>query len=82
MMLYSMTMMYCVSCPLITPFGLLYFVTKHYVDRHNLIYAYRPSKINEKVHATAIGFVVLSAVVLQVIIADRASVPRIGQVLR
>ena len=59
MMMFCMTIMYSVSCPLITPFGTLYFVTKHYVDRHNLMYAYKPSKINKKVHATAIGFVIL-----------------------
>ncbi len=43
-LIFCMTMMYCLSCPLITPFGLLFFVTKHYVDRHNLLYAYKPSK--------------------------------------
>ena len=65
MLLFCMTMMFCVSCPLITPFGCLYFITKHYVDRHNIFYVYRPSKINKKVHATAISFVILSTVVLQ-----------------
>jgi len=65
MMMFCMTIMYSVSCPLITPFGTLYFVTKHYVDRHNLMYAYKPSKINKKVHATAIGFVILGTVILQ-----------------
>ena len=64
-MMFCMTIMYSVSCPLITPFGTLYFVTKHYVDRHNLMYAYKPSKINKKVHATAIGFVILGTVILQ-----------------
>ena len=65
MLLFSMTMMFCVSCPLITPFGCLYFITKHYVDRHNIFYVYKPSKINKRVHATAISFVVLATVVLQ-----------------
>ena len=65
MLLFCMTMMFCVSCPLITPFGCLYFITKHYVDRHNIFYVYKPSKINKKVHATAISFIVLSTVVLQ-----------------
>jgi len=58
-------MMFCVSCPLITPFGCMYFITKHYVDRHNIFYVYKPSKINKRVHATAISFVILSTVVLQ-----------------
>lgn len=65
MLIFCMTMMFCVSCPLITPFGCLYFITKHYVDRHNIFYVYRPSKINKRVHATAISFVILSTVVLQ-----------------
>ena len=63
--MFCMTLMYSVSCPLITPFGWLYFVTKHYVDRHNLRYAYNPSKINKQVHSTAISFVILSTVLLQ-----------------
>ena len=65
MMLFCMNMLYSITCPLITPFGFLYFVIKHYVDRHNLMYAYKPSKINKKVHATAINFVILSTVLLQ-----------------
>ena len=43
----------------------MYFITKHYVDRHNIFYVYKPSKINKRVHATAISFVILSTVVLQ-----------------
>ena len=65
MLLFCMTMMFCVSCPLITPFGCLYFICKHYVDRHNIFFVYKPSKINKKVHASAISFIVLSTVVLQ-----------------
>ena len=65
MLLFCMTVMFCVSCPLITPFGCMYFITKHYVDRHNIFYVYKPSKINKRVHATAISFVILSTVVLQ-----------------
>ena len=65
MLLFCMTMMFCVSCPLITPFGLIYFIIKHYVDRHNIFFVYKPSKINKKVHASAISFIVLSTVVLQ-----------------
>ena len=40
MLLFCMTMMFCVSCPLITPFGLIYFIVKHYVDRHNIFFVY------------------------------------------
>ena len=31
--IFSITMAYSLSCPLITPFGLLYAVMKHFVDR-------------------------------------------------
>ena len=35
------------------------------VDRHNLAYVYAPSKINKKIHATAINFVIMSVALLQ-----------------
>ena len=66
MLIFTMTMMYCISCPLITPFGLMFFLVKYYVDRHNLLFAYAPSKINQRVHSTAINFFVLAVVILQV----------------
>lgn len=65
MMIFCMIMTYSIACPLITPFGTLYFVIKHYVDRHNLIYAYKFTKINKKIHITAINFFVLSTIFLQ-----------------
>ena len=67
-MIFCMNMMYCVSWPLITPFGCLYFTIKHFVDRHNLMYAYKPSRISNKLHFTAINFVILSVVMLQFIL--------------
>ena len=57
--------MYSISCPLITPFGCLYFLLKHFADRHNLAFVYAPSKINKKVHASAINFVIMSVGLLQ-----------------
>ena len=65
MLIFCMMMVFSLSCPLITPFGLAFFTAKHYVDRHNVIYAYRPSKTGKATHASAIGFVILSVVVLQ-----------------
>ena len=65
MMLLCMVITYSIACPLITPFGLLYFMIKHCVDRHNLIYAYKPTKISKKIHKTVINFFVLSTVILQ-----------------
>ena len=45
--------------------GCLYFILKHLVDRHNLAFVYAKSKINKKVHATAINFVIMSVALLQ-----------------
>ena len=65
MLIFAMVVMYSISCPLITPFGCLYFLLKHFADRHNLAFVYAPSKINKKVHATAINFVIMSVGLLQ-----------------
>ena len=65
LMILCMIVVYSTLCPLITPFGVLYFGIKHYTDRQNLIYGYKPSKINKKVHSTAIHYVVLCALLLQ-----------------
>ena len=65
MMILCMIVTYSVACPMITPFGLLYFVIKHCVDRYNLIYAYRPTKVSRNIHKTVINFFVLSTVMLQ-----------------
>ncbi|CAK9817995.1 Calcium permeable stress-gated cation channel 1 [Anthophora quadrimaculata] len=43
LLVFTMTTVYSLACPLITPFGLLYLVVKHLVDRHNLCFAYGPN---------------------------------------
>lgn len=43
LLVFTMTTFYSLACPLITPFGLLYLLIKHLVDRHNLCFAYGPS---------------------------------------
>ncbi|XP_001600724.2 CSC1-like protein 2 isoform X2 [Nasonia vitripennis] len=43
LLVFTMTTVYSLACPLITPFGLLYLSIKHLVDRHNLCFAYGPS---------------------------------------
>ena len=64
LLILSMVVMYSISCPLITPFGMLllflithtdltglvYFVFKHLVDKHNLAFVYERSNINKNVH--------------------------------
>jgi len=66
MLIFAMVTMFSMSCPLITPFGLLYFLLKHLVDRHNLAFVYTRSKVNNKMHATAIKLVIMSVTLLQV----------------
>lgn len=61
LLMLSMVVMYSISCPLITPFGLVYFLFKHFVDKHNLAFVYARSKINKNVHRSAINFVMFSA---------------------
>jgi len=66
LLMLSMVVMYSISCPLITPFGLVYFLFKHLVDKHNLAFVYERSRINKNVHRSAINFVMFSVGLLQV----------------
>ena len=45
--------------------GLLYFVLKHCVDKHNLCWVYKPSEINNQIHRLVIKLVIFSIVILQ-----------------
>lgn len=65
LLIFAMTTVFSLSCPLITPFGFLYMIMKHCVDRYNLYFAYGPSKISHRIHATAINYVIVSIVLLQ-----------------
>ena len=65
MMILCMVVTYSIACPLITPFGLFYFIMKHFVDRYNLIYAYKPTKISKNIYKTVINYFALSTVILQ-----------------
>lgn len=65
LLIFAMTTMYSLSCPLITPFGLLYMVLKHFVDRYNIYFAYGPSKISPRIHAAAINIVIFSITLQQ-----------------
>jgi len=48
--------------------GLLYMLLKHFIDRYNIYFAYRPSKINRRIHMTAINFVITSLFILQLML--------------
>ncbi|KAK3087398.1 hypothetical protein FSP39_005417 [Pinctada imbricata] len=62
---FAVTMAYCLLCPLVTPFGLVYMCLKHLVDRYNIYFAYKPSKISKGIHKTAINFVTVSVILTQ-----------------
>jgi hypothetical protein len=66
MTIFAIVMAYCLLCPLIAPFGLVYFVIKYYVDRYNLYFAYAPSRIRKSVHRSAISMVLGACVIGQV----------------
>lgn len=42
--------------PLITPFGLLYLVSKHCVDRYHIYFSYDPCKVKKELHSNAVNF--------------------------
>ncbi|XP_065144690.1 calcium permeable stress-gated cation channel 1 [Paramisgurnus dabryanus] len=62
MCIFSVSMTYSITCPIIAPFGLLYLVLKHMVDRYNIYYAYIPTKLSQRVHSAAISQVVLAPI--------------------
>lgn len=45
--------------------GVLYMVLKHLVDRYNIYFAYGPSKISSRIHASAINIVIISIILQQ-----------------
>ncbi|XP_062570721.1 CSC1-like protein 2, partial [Saccostrea cucullata] len=62
---FAVLMAYSLLCPLVVPFGWVYMILKHAVDRYNIYFAYKPSKINKKIHYTAINFVIIATILLQ-----------------
>lgn len=40
-------------------------IFKHLVDKYNIYFAYGPSRINKNIHTSAINFVIVSIVCLQ-----------------
>ncbi|KAG7238555.1 hypothetical protein INR49_030828 [Caranx melampygus] len=60
MCIFAVSMTYSITCPIITPFGLLYVILKHLVDRYNIYYAYVPTKLNQRIHKAAISQVIIA----------------------
>ncbi|XP_041468379.1 calcium permeable stress-gated cation channel 1-like isoform X2 [Lytechinus variegatus] len=76
---FTVVLVYSITCPLIAPFGLVYFVLKHLVDRYNIYFAYIPSRIHQGIHQSAINFVVIAGMLLQLSVLF-FSVLRLGSV--
>uniref|UniRef100_A0A8K9X3K6 Transmembrane protein 63A n=1 Tax=Oncorhynchus mykiss TaxID=8022 RepID=A0A8K9X3K6_ONCMY len=52
---FTVIMAYSITCPVIVPFGLLYLMLKHLVDKHNLYFAYLPGRLDRQVHLGAVN---------------------------
>lgn len=53
---FTVIMAYSIICPMIVPFGLLYMILKHLVDKHNLYFAYLPAaSLDKRVHIAAVN---------------------------
>ncbi|XP_053731227.1 CSC1-like protein 2 isoform X1 [Synchiropus splendidus] len=62
MCVFTVVMTYSITCPIIVPFGLMYILLKHLVDRYNLYYAYLPTKLDKKIHHAAVDQVVAAPI--------------------
>ncbi|CAH3956846.1 CSC1-like protein 2 [Pieris brassicae] len=66
--IFSITMVYSLACPLVSPFGLIYFILKHIGDKHNLYFAYGPSDMSGvgggRIHSTAVRLIRISVLLL------------------
>ncbi|XP_069911502.1 CSC1-like protein 1 [Oryctolagus cuniculus] len=52
---FTVIMAYSITCPIIVPFGLIYILLKHMVDRHNLYFVYLPTKLQKRIHFAAVN---------------------------
>ncbi|KAM6166697.1 CSC1-like protein 1 isoform 2-T2 [Erethizon dorsatum] len=53
--IFTVIMAYSITCPIIVPFGLIYILLKHIVDRHNLYFVYLPAKLEKRLHFAAVN---------------------------
>ncbi|XP_067019887.1 CSC1-like protein 2 [Acropora muricata] len=63
LVIFSVMVVYSITCPLVTPFGLLYLGLKHFVDRYNLYFNYRAPAYKYMgigVHSLAVTYAMLS----------------------
>ncbi|XP_055496278.1 calcium permeable stress-gated cation channel 1 [Leucoraja erinacea] len=62
MCIFAVVMTYSITCPIIVPFGLLYMLLKHLVDRYNIYYACLPTKLNQRLHSAAVSQVIIAPI--------------------
>ncbi|XP_069771969.1 calcium permeable stress-gated cation channel 1 isoform X2 [Narcine bancroftii] len=62
MCIFAVVMTYSITCPIIVPFGLLYTLLKHLVDRYNIYYACLPTKLNHRLHSAAVSQVIVAPI--------------------
>ncbi|XP_058169902.1 heat shock protein 70 B2-like [Anopheles ziemanni] len=79
LMVFTTSTVYSLACPLIMPFAMVYITLKHFVDKHNLFFAFAPSNMisqgsGGKIHSTAVTMTKISVVLLLVIMAALAVV--------
>ncbi|XP_077586266.1 mechanosensitive cation channel TMEM63B-like isoform X2 [Stigmatopora nigra] len=55
MCIFTIVMSYSITCPVIVPFGLVYMLIKQQVDRYNIYYVYRPTKLHKNIHSGAVN---------------------------
>ncbi|CAH1158437.1 unnamed protein product [Phyllotreta striolata] len=72
LLIFTICTVYSLTCPLITPFGLLYLCLKHLVDKYNIYYVYRPITMSgegQRIHEDAVKMVRIAVLLLQLITA-------------
>ncbi|CAF0850159.1 unnamed protein product [Didymodactylos carnosus] len=56
---------YAISCPLITPIGLIYMLIKRAVDKYNLVFVYDTEIADKSVHRLAGNFIIIALIIQQ-----------------
>ncbi|KAM6954000.1 CSC1-like protein 1 [Aplochiton taeniatus] len=60
---FTVIMAYSITCPVIVPFGLLYLMLKHLVDKHNLYFTYLPARLDRQVHLGAVNHALAAPII-------------------
>lgn len=77
LLVFSMSVVYSLACPLIMPFAMMYICIKYFNDRHNLYFSYKYSNMisqgGGKIHSTAVTLAKYSVVMLLLVMAALAT---------